>query len=64
MYTWLRDDMVKHIDKLDGIIVQLRAMGSSFDELLAIGILFVLIDVLELNPVTSIKTPEDKNVNW
>lgn len=37
--TSMRDDMDKHIDKLFGLIEQLRAMGTLFDESFTIVIL-------------------------
>lgn len=56
-YTTTRDDIDKHIDKLAGIIEELCSMGTTFDYLLAIGILVASIDVPELNPATAaIKT--------
>lgn len=64
MCTSLGDDMDKHIDKLDGIVEQIRTMGTSFDQSLAIGILVASIDVPERNPSTTvIKTLTDKDVN-
>ena len=38
-YTTVKDDISKHIDRLAGIIEQLRAMGTTFEDALAIGIL-------------------------
>ena len=64
-YTSLRDDVGKHIDKLAGIIEQLRSMGTNFDDSLAIGILVASIEVPELGPATAaIKTLADKDVKW
>ena len=64
-YTSIKDDMDKHIDKMAGLIEQLRAMGSIFDDALAIGILVASIDVSELLPATAaIKTLSDKEVKW
>lgn len=64
-YNSIREDMDKHIDKLAGIIEQLRSMGSTFDDALAIGILVASITVSELMPATAaIKTLADKDIKW
>lgn len=56
-YTAPRDDIDKQIDKLAGIIEQLRSMGSTFDDALAIGSLVASISVPDLMPATAaIKT--------
>lgn len=63
-YSSLRDDMDKHVDKLDDIIEQLLAMGTLIDEWLAICIPVPSIEVLELNPATaSIQTLAVNYVN-
>lgn len=64
-YTSLRDDMDKNIDKLDGTIKQLRAMGTLFEESLAIRIIVASINVPVLSPATvASKTLADKDFNW
>ena len=64
-YNSLREDIDKHIDKLAGIIEQLRSMGSTFDDALAIGILVASISVPELMPATAaIKTLADRDIKW
>lgn len=64
-YTSLGDDIDKHIDKVEGLIEKLRAMGTVFDDSLAIGILVASIDLPEMAPATAaIKTLADKDVNW
>ena len=64
-YTTIKDDIAKQIDLLAGIIEQLRAMGTTFDDALAIGILVASIDVTELMPATAaIKTLTDKDMKW
>lgn len=64
-YSTLRDDIDKHIDKMAGLIEQLRSMGSTFDEALAIGILVASITVPDLLPATAaIKTLTEKDATW
>lgn len=55
----------KNIDKMDGLIEQLRAMGTTFDESLAIGILVASIDVAEVHPATAeTETFSEQDVDW
>ena len=64
-YTNIRDDMSVHIDKMAGLVEQLRSMGTTMDDTLAIGILVSSIEVTELLAVTaSIKTLAESDINW
>ena len=47
-YTSLKEDIDKHIDRMAGLIENLRSMGSTFDDTLSIGILVASIDVADL----------------
>lgn len=64
-YTSLRDEIEKHIDRMAGVMEQLRGMGTTFDDALAIGSLVASIEVQELMPtVAAIKTLSDKDIRW
>lgn len=64
-FTNLNADMSAHVDKMAGLIEQLRSMGTTFDDSLAIGMLVASIEVSELFAVTaSIKTLSADSVNW
>lgn len=64
-YVSLRSDMSTHVYKMAGLIEQLLAMGTSFDDALAVGILVASIDVTELSPVTaSIETLSNDKITW
>lgn len=51
-YGSLNEDISAHVDRLDGLVKQLKGMNTSLEEFLAIGILVDSIDVTELLPVT------------
>lgn len=64
-YTSVKDDMSKHVDRLAGLIAQLRRMGTNFDETLAIGILVASVEAQPLLSVTAaIKTISEKDLKW
>lgn len=64
-YSSLREDMSVHVDRMAGLIEQLKSMGMTLDESLSIGILVASIEVQELMPVTaSIKTLSESDVKW
>ena len=64
-YGSLLNDIDKHIDKMTGLIEQLKVMGSTFDDALAIGILVASISVPELMPArAAIKTLTDESMKW
>lgn len=61
----LQDDMSNHVDRMEGLIGQLRSMGNSCDEDIAIGILVASVEIPELLPVTaSIKKLADPEISW
>lgn len=64
-YGNLRDDISKHIDRMAGLLEQLRSMNTVLDDALAIGILVASIEVSELSAVTAaIKTLAEKDLVW
>lgn len=64
-FTNAREDISKHVDRLAGLLEQLRSMNTPLPDSLAIGILVASIEVSELTPVTAaIKTLADKDLNW
>lgn len=64
-YCSLNEDMSVHVDRMAGLLEQLKSRGMTIDDSLAIGILVASIDVPELMPVTaSIKTLAEADVKW
>lgn len=64
-YKSFKSDISKQLDCLDGLIEEMRAMGTSFDNALAIGILLSSIKKDQLIPTTSaIEKLSDKDLNW
>lgn len=64
-YSNLRSDISKHIDKMAALVELLRAMDTTLDETLVIGILVASIDVTQLQPVTAaIKTLSEDKLSW
>lgn len=58
-------DIRKHIDKLAGLVAQLKAMKTNLDDTLAVGIMLASIQVPALAPVVAaIKTLADDQVTW
>lgn len=45
-YISLREDMSAHVDQMAALIEQLRAMGTTFEDALAVGILVASIHVI------------------
>lgn len=63
-YTSLLEDLSKHIDRLAGLVEQLRGMFTVLYDSLAIGILVVSIEVSQLFPATAaINTLGDADLN-
>lgn len=64
-YTDTGRDIRKHIDKLAGLVAQLKAMKTSINDTLAVGIIIASIKHPALAPVTAaIKTLADKDITW
>lgn len=64
-YTNIREDMARHVDKIAGIVEQLRSMGTVLEDSLIIGILLASIDVVQLHPATAaIKTLSETHTTW
>lgn len=53
-YSSLGDDMSAHVAVMAALIEQLRGMGITFDDTLAVGILVSSLDVTELAPVAAL----------
>lgn len=57
--------IAKHIDKMAALIAQLKAMKTTIDEPLAVGLLVASIDVPSMKPVVSaIKTLAESDLTW
>ena len=64
-YKNLSKDIRKHIDKLAGLVAQLKSMKTNLDDTLAVGIMLASIQVPALAPVVAaIKTLADDQVTW
>lgn len=60
-----KPDLLKHIDGMEALLKQLRSMDAKIDDSLAIGIVFVFIDVPNLKlVVVAIKTLTDADATW
>ena len=58
-------DIRKHIDKLAGLVAQLKAMKTPIADTIAVGILLASIPVPSLDPITAaIKTLADDQMTW
>lgn len=63
-YRSMREDMSTHVDQRAALIKHLRAMGTTFEDALAVGILVVSVYVVELAPVTAfINNLSDDKIN-
>lgn len=57
--------MARHVDKMDGIAEQLKAIGTILKESLDIGIFLASVDVIGLQPATAaIKTVAEAEMTW
>lgn len=64
-YSSLRDDILKHIDGMDGILKPFRYIDSVLDDSLAIEILVSSIEASELTPITAaINALDEKDLIW
>lgn len=64
-YTSVKDDILKHVDRVAGLIAPLRHMRNNFDESLAIGILVASVQAQPLLSVTeAIRTVSEKDIKW
>lgn len=64
-YCSLREDMYKHIDRMNRMVEKLGSMETKLDDYLAIEVLFASIKVDQLQPVTAaIKKFSDTDINW
>lgn len=64
-YTDRSKDISTHIDRLDGLVSQIKGMQIPLDDTMAIGILIASIKVTRLAPVVAaIKTIPDKDITW
>lgn len=64
-YTGIRDDISKHIDRLDGLLKQLQEIGAKLDETLEIGILVASSKVTKRTPVTeAIRKLAESDLKW
>ena len=64
-YYNIKDDLSDHIDRMAGLLDQLKSMGNELADSLAIGILVASIEVHQLHAVTAaIKTLAEKDIKW
>ena len=64
-YSDRKEDIRTHIDRMDGLIEELKGMALAIDDTMAIGILVASIKVSKLAPVVAaIKTIPDEEVKW
>lgn len=52
-YSILKDSMLRYVNKLASLVEKLRAMGTTLDDPLAIGILIASITVDEFKPASA-----------
>lgn len=63
-YRSVQEDMAKHVDRMAGLLEQLRSMSTMLDDSLAIAIIFASIEMAELLPITAaITTLADRDLN-
>lgn len=61
----LRDSISTHVDKIAALIKQIRSMGTTFEDTLAVGMLVASIQVAEPAPITAfINTLSDDRITW
>lgn len=64
-YTNLGEDLSHHIDRMAGLLDQLKSLGNYLDDALSIRILVDSIEVSELQAVTAaIKTQAETDIKW
>ena len=64
-YTDRQEDISAHIDRMAGLVDQIKGMNLPIDETMSIGILIASIKVSKLAPVVAaIKTIPDKDMKW
>ena len=64
-YKTVRQDMAKHVDRMAGIIEELKNMGLTLDATLTVGLLLESVEASELTAVAAaIKTQAETELKW